>query len=194
MELVEMDLVETYFSADLPRDVANSAGELLVRTWPRPGVTVELRAQQLLGPGREYTGPAELAPRSVVIRRDGRVVAHAMLFARTVKTAEGPLTVAALSKVCVDAALRGQHLGERVVRTAFEPVDSGVFPFALFQTTPAVRPFYVGLGAIDVTNRCVNSLATDPQARPWWDDVVLRYPADRPGWPKGEIDLVGPAF
>src|SRR5690606_30487167 len=189
-----MDQVETFYSVELPYDVATSAGELLVKTWPRPGVTVPMRAEQLLAPGRDYTGPPEFAPRSVVIRRDGRVVAHAMLFSRTVSTTAGEMTLAGLSKVCVDAALRGQHLGERVVRTAFEPVDREVFPFALFQTASAVRPFYISLGATDVTNHCINSLADDPQANPWWDDVVLRYPAARPGWPEGEIDLRGPGF
>ena len=104
------------------------------------------------------------------------------------------MTVAALSKVCVDASLRGQHLGELVVRTILEPVDNHTFPFALFQTSQGVYPFYRSLGAVEATNRFVNSRADNPEANPWWDDVVLRYPGERPGWPEGEIDLLGPAF
>ncbi len=190
----KMDQVETYYSGQMPADLATSAGELLVRTWPRPGVTVAHRVEQLMAPGREYTGSSELAPRSVVIQRERRVVAHAMVIARTVRTEIGPLTVAGLSKVCVDADQRGQHLGERVVRAAFEPVDREIFPFALFQTTKGVSPFYLSLGAAEATNQFVNSLAADPQANPWWDEIVLRYPGARPGWPAGVVDLLGPAF
>lgn len=190
----KMDQVETYLSGQMPADLATSAGELLVCTWPRPGVTVGHRVEQLMAPGRDFLGQPELAPRSVVIQRERRVVAHAMLITRTIMTEEGPLTVAGLSKVCVDAEQRGQHLGERVVRAAFEPVDREILPFALFQTSIAVSPFYMSLGAVEATNTFVNSLAADPEEDPWWDEIVLRYPGERPGWPAGVIDLLGPAF
>lgn len=190
----KMDQVETYISGQMPVDLAKSAGELLVRTWPRPGITVDHRVEQLMAPGRDYTGSPDLAPRSVVIQRERRVVAHAMLFTRTISTDAGSMTVAGLSKVCVAADQRGQHLGERVVRAAFEPVDRQILPFALFQTTNSVSPFYMSLGAVEATNKFVNSRAADPHESPWWDEIVLRYPGDRPGWPAGVIDLLGPAF
>lgn len=188
------DEIEIVPSSKLCEATARSAGELLVRVWPRPGVTVEARMRQLLEPGLGYQGPDDTAPRSVVVREHGKVVAHAALFPRTVLTQQGPLSVAGLAKVCVDPDLRGRRLGERVVRGAFEAVDSGHFPFALFQTARAVQSFYEHLGCCQVTNRFVNSLAVDPEANPWWDEVVMRYPASRTDWPSGVIDIHGPGF
>lgn len=56
-----------------------------------------------------------------------------------------------------------------------------------------MRPFYEKLGACLATNRIVNSLGDDPQASPFWDEIILRYPKDRQ-WPEGEIDLRGPGY
>ena len=72
-------------------------------------------------------------------------------------------------------------------------IERGIFPFSLFQTSHKVRPFYEKLGATLVTNRIVDSLGDDPMASPFWDEVALRYPKDRP-WPEGEIDLRGPGY
>jgi hypothetical protein len=80
-----------------------------------------------------------------------------------------------------------------VVRAAFDLVDHGAYPFALFQTGEKVRPFYEKLGCVTVDNRFVNSLADDPQAYPFWDTAIMRYPAG-PGWPSGEVDLRGPGW
>jgi hypothetical protein len=44
-----------------------------------------------------------------------------------------------------------------------------------------------------VTNPIVDSLAADPSVNPFWDEVVMRYPAVK-HWPEGEIDLRGPGF
>jgi hypothetical protein len=80
-----------------------------------------------------------------------------------------------------------------MAKAAFDLVDEGAFPFALFQTNEAVQPFYDRLGAIPVDNRFVDSTADDPTANPFWDKVIMRYPAT-PGWPQGEIDLKGPGW
>jgi len=56
-----------------------------------------------------------------------------------------------------------------------------------------VRPFYEKLGAVVVDNRIVNSLADNPAANPFWDEVVMRYPAGG-DWPSGAIDLRGPGY
>jgi hypothetical protein len=46
---------------------------------------------------------------------------------------------------------------------------------------------------VTVDNRFVNSTAEDPHASPFWDRVIMRYPA-KAGWPAGEIDLRGPGW
>jgi hypothetical protein len=79
------------------------------------------------------------------------------------------------------------------VRAIFDLVDHGPFEHSLFQTSHQVRPFYEKLGAGLVTNPIVDSLAADPSVNPFWDEVVMRYPAVK-HWPEGEIDLRGPGF
>jgi predicted GNAT family acetyltransferase len=172
---------------------ARAIAELLCLVWPKPEKPVDVRQEQLMALGREYEGPENQHPRSYVIRVASRVIAHAGLIPRTIGTSARGFTIAGLSRVCSDPTYRGRGLGELVVREVFKLVDAGVFPFALFQTSHKVKAFYEKLGAAVVTNRIVNSLADEPSASPFWDEVVLRYPENR-NWPKGEIDLHGPGY
>jgi predicted N-acetyltransferase YhbS len=142
---------------------------------------------------RNHDGPEATFPRSVIIREGGRVIAHAAALPRTIGTSEGEMTVLALAQVCSDPELRGRKLGQAVVRAAFDLVDHGPYPHSLFQTSHHVRPFYEKLGACLVTNRIVNSLGDEPQKNPFWDEVVMRYPAAK-HWPGGEIDLLGAGY
>ncbi len=172
---------------------ARAIAELLCAIWPKPGRMVETRVAEMLSQWKDYQGPESQRPRSLVVREGGRVIAHASVTPRTIATNAGDLTVLALARVCTDPAARGRKLGQAVTKAAFDLVDDGSFPFALFQTSEAVRPFYERLGAVAVDNRFVNSLADDPTASPWWDTVIMRYPAT-PGWPTGQIDLRGPGW
>ena len=185
--------VETLDARVLTVADARLIAELIVKVWPKPDKPVELREQQMLDLGKDYQGPTEQAPRSMLIRYAGRVIAHAALIPRTISTSAGEITIAGLARVCSDPDFRGQGLGELVVREIFRLVDEQVFSFSLFQTSTAVRPFYEKLGANLVTNRIINSLSDDQQTSPFWDQVVLRYPKDRP-WPEGVIDLRGPGY
>ncbi len=185
--------VETLLVSEMTRNEALSIGQLLVAIWPKPGVTVEGRANSLDVPGAgDY--PASTAPRSLLIRKSGRVLAHASVFPREIETTAGPLTIAALARVCTDPSCRGQNLGALVARAAFQMVDDGHLPFSLFQTTPPVQSFYERLGCGVVENRIVNSLADDPEACPFWDKILMRYPANRTDWPTGDIDLRGHGY
>lgn len=197
-----------------PSDIL-AAGALIDSIWPHPDRGPAERAEQLLEVGRAYTGPEELAPRSILIFDDDnaqgerRVIAYALVFPRTVavETPAGDrteMTVLALSKVVADPTIRGQGLGRLIVEGAFKGVDEGGFPFALFQTTEQVQPFYERLGAVRVDNRIVNSLSTGtlrsptPEANPFWDGVVMRYPSGESAagedWPTGTIDLLGEGY
>jgi len=185
--------IETIDRRNISEADARAIAELLCSIWPKPGRTVETRVAEMLSQWQDYRGPESQRPRSFLVREGGRVVAHASAYPRTIVTSAGDMTVLALARVCTDPAVRGRRLGEAVTRAAFGLVDHGPFPFALFQTSEAVRPFYERLGAVTVENRFINSLAADPTARPWWDTVIMRYPA-KPGWPAGEIDLRGPGW
>jgi GNAT superfamily N-acetyltransferase len=172
---------------------ARAIGELINQVWPKPNLTADDRAAQQLAIGRDYSGPARQAPTAMVVVEDDRVVAHAAMLPRQVGTTAGDLWIGGLARVCTEAAYRGRGLGEHVVRAAFGLVDAGDFAFTLFQTSRRVQPFYNKLGAVPVENRIVNSLADDPTANAFWDEVVMRYPAGGE-WPHGKIDLRGPGW
>ena len=185
--------VEMLDARTLSRADARAIAELLVRVWPKLNKSVEIRQQQMLDMGRDYHGSDDQAPRSFLLRENGRVIAHAAIITRTIGTTQGDLTIAGLARVCSDPDQRGRGLGALVVRPVFELVDNGTFPCSLFQTSPEVRPFYEKLGATAIDNPITNSLADDMHESLFWDRVIMRYPSG-PGWPAGEIDLRGPGY
>jgi predicted N-acetyltransferase YhbS len=185
--------VETLDRRRLSERDALAISELVVSIWPKPGRTAELLAADMVRQWRSYQGPEEQHPRSYLVREGERVIAHASFDPRTISAGDEKMTIHALARVCSDPAVRGRHLGQAVVRAAFVPVDQGAFPFSLFQTGEKVAPFYERLGAIRIGNRFVNSTAKDPNANPWWDTAIMRYPSG-PGWPDGVIDLRGPGW
>jgi hypothetical protein len=172
---------------------AREIGTLIVAIWPRPGRTVDTRTADILNQWKVYDGPEAEYPRSFLIREGGRIIAHSQADPRTIKTTAGDLKVLALSRVCTDLQVRGRKLGRVIVEAAFELVDNGTYPFALFQTKDEVRPFYEKLGAVVTSNRYFNVGAEDPTANPWWDPVIMRYPATG-NWPAGDIDINGPGW
>ena len=183
--------VEVLDRRHLTEAEARPVAELLVKVFPRR--PLEDRLALFISQWRDYDGPEDFYPRSMIIRDGSRVVAHAAAPPRTIGTSEGDFKVAALALVATDPEYRGQRLGQAVVRAVFDLVDHGPFEYSLFQTSHKVCPFYENLGAGPVTNTFVNSLADDPQANPFWDEVVMRYPAAK-HWPAGEIDLRGPGW
>ena len=191
--------IETLDARTLSQDDARAIGELQAAVWPNPEKPVEVRIQQMLDMGQGYAGPETQAPRSFVVREEGRVIAHSAIIPRTIGTSTGDLTIAGLARVCSASDQRGRGLGEMVVRAVFEVVDAGAFSFSLFQTTSPVQAFYEKLGACLVENPIFNSLGEDPHASPFWNELVMRYPkgGERPSgedWPEGEIDLRGPGY
>jgi GNAT superfamily N-acetyltransferase len=186
-------LVEIVDRRKITEAEARTIAELLVAVWPRPEKSVATRMADLLNYWRDYRGPEDEFPRAFVIRDNGRVIAHAAAVPRTIGTSEGDVTIMGLAQVCSDPTFRGQGLGEQVVRAAFGTVDHGPFAHSLFQTSFKVQPFYEKLSACLVTNRIFNSLGDDPTKNPFWDEVVMRYPAVK-SWPEGDIDLRGPGY
>ena len=120
-------------------------------------------------------------------------LAKAQTFPRTIRTANGLLTILALAGVCTRPETRRLGLGSAVVKAAFARVNSGQFSFCYYQTTPPNLAFYERLGACLATNPVTNSLAADPAANPFWDPITMRYPATG-AWPTGAIDLQGPGY
>jgi predicted N-acetyltransferase YhbS len=185
--------IEIWDARQFTQAQAQAIGELINQVWPKPTMSAEDRAAQQLALGRQYAATTSAAPRALVVLDAGRVVAHAAMLPRVIGTHRGDVLVGGLARVCTDAAVRGHGLGELVVRAAFGLVDASDFEFALFQTSRHVQPFYEKLGAVPIENAIVNSLGADPTVNPFWDEVVMRYPADR-DWPTGTIDVRGPGY
>jgi len=188
--------IETLDLRTLSEADARAIADLLILVWPKKGRTLESWLQSIRDAWGQFEGPVSQSPRSLIIRQEDRIVVHALMKPRTIGTEQGEMTILALARVCVAPDLRGQNLGQAIVRAVFESVDEGVFPFALFQTTEPVQPFYERLGACTIENRVINSFGPQQetsQESPFRDPVVMRYPSG-PGWPEGEIDLRGPGY
>ncbi len=183
--------IETLDRRCLTEADALALAHLLAQVFPQRGF--EERLTRLRAQWHDYHGPEEEYPRSLVIRDGSRILAHAAALPRTIGTGAGDLTVVGLAQVCTDSAERGKGYGQAVTRAVFDLVDHGPFPHSLFQTSISTRVFYEKLGAGVVTNRFINSLEDDPLKNPFWDEVVMRYPAVKQ-WPAGEIDLRGPGW
>lgn len=182
---------EIKFSSDyvhrLPAGAQQGVHALCTLVWP-PELDDAL--------GLEMT-PEDARPERFIAlaERQGRVVATAEGFRRTLVTERGELSVLALASVCTLPECRAQGLGQRVVQMVLRLVHEGRFPMALWQT--GVPEFYRKLGAIEVSNRFVNRRhATQPDRDPFWDKHRMIYVPNgsREIWPEGTIDLNGPAY
>lgn len=185
--------VETWDLREYTPAQAQAIGELIAQVWPKPHLTAADRADQQREIGEKYRHLPGPAPRALVVVEGGRVLAHAAMLPREIRTTRGDMIIGGLARVCTEPAMRGQGLGELVVRAAFGLVDAGEFSFALFQTNHRTSPFYEKLGAVPVHNAIINSVGEGPKGNPFWDEVVLRYPGNG-DWPAGTIDLRGPGY
>lgn len=127
-----------------------------------------------------------------VVWKDNQIVAHASIFAREVHTDHRSIRLGGLAAVCTYPDYRKRGFGAQVVRAAFELIDHGTFPVALWMTT--VPDFYKKLGARIIENTWVNTKnIEDPKTDPWPDEEKMIYPASYT-WPTGQIDLNGPTY
>jgi len=192
MKQAIMPRVEVLDMASVTFGEVREVYALMHEIWPKPGADANKSAdaamqRQVRG---EYVPGQQLW---CVVRQGDRVMASAGTFPRRITVGTQAMTVLALAGVCTRPEARQRGLGAAVVKASFARVDSGAFAFLLFQTSWRNEPWYRGLGAARIDNRCVNSLAQDPQANPWWDEIVMAYPAAR-AFPAGTIDLLGPGY
>jgi GNAT superfamily N-acetyltransferase len=180
-------------AAQIDAGVAGEINRLMLDAWPHLAQQWEGTIEFLLRRWSTYDGPRQEQPLYHLIYQAGELVALAHTFGRTIGSSEGMLTVMGLANVCVEKGLQGQGFGRQAAEAALARVDRGDFPASLFQTSLLVEPFYAQLGAARATNRFFNSLADDPTANPFWEPVVMRYPATAP-WPAGDVDLRGPGY
>ncbi len=146
--------------------------------------------QQILTQSGRPEDEIRTTRRFVLFDKDGQVVAHAKTFVRTIRHDHGQLPVLALATVCTDPDLRGQGLGAKVTKAAFQQIALSAWPdVSLFQTPVPV--FYEKLNCRLVDNMFVDRTNVEaPEAFPWRDDKVMIFPADF-NWPDGVIDING---
>jgi ribosomal protein S18 acetylase RimI-like enzyme len=188
-----LESVESWPLATLSGAQKSALADLLTQVWPDPLKDHAYRVRRLEQRGREPMGPDGQVPTAYVIRAGQKILASALTFARPILLAGEPKLALALCYVAVDPASRGQKFGEKVVQAAFAQVDAKSFNLALFQTSENVRPFYQRLGAEVVENSIIDSTSDEPGKNPFWDEVVMRYPATG-DWPSGVIDLCGAGY
>lgn len=186
--------VETCIAPHMSDADHERLAELRALIFPRPGRTPASILPEMRDQYRSFDGDPARSLRRFLVRDDaGQIIANADILPRTIATAEGQFGVGGLKLVLCHPDYQGRGLGAAVVRAAFGLIDRGVFPWSLFQTSRRIQPFYEHLRCRLVDNVFVNSEnESNPRARPWKDEVVMIYPADRAGWPEGEIDLLGP--
>jgi GNAT superfamily N-acetyltransferase len=96
----------------------------------------------------------------------------------------------ALAGVCVDKVWRNRGIGRRLVKKAFEFIDSLEYEICIFQT-PRLR-FYRRLGAEEIFNPFINSLRAENKKQVWWDPHIMLYTHGEK--PRGTIDMLGEGY
>jgi predicted N-acetyltransferase YhbS len=182
-----MPTTRTFSAADVTDAHWLAIAKLYAATWINDATddfdakAKHLRNGALATPAMQY-----------VLTLDGdRLVAAGNSFAREITVGDARFTALAMAGVAVREDLRGNGLGRQVVGELLSRVDNGEYPFAIFQTD--VPGFYEKLNSRVLDNRIVNSLADDPQARPFWSSHAILYPAAFP-LGKDTIDLLGPGY
>ena len=186
-----MHEVHEYREIELTETLAVPIATLASRSFTTSGRPLNERvAEMMKAVGSD--DPEKTSGRRFVIwenAEQGRAIAHARVFVRSVFVGEQEIPVLALATVCSDPDWRGQGLGAIVTRAAFSKVGLTGWPeVSLFQTP--VPEFYAKLNCLLIRNRFVNRKAEDPEAYPWRDDQIMIYPSEH-SWPAGVVDLNG---
>ncbi len=158
----------TIFAQGISKKNSLEIARLLVRSWPVTGESVTERAEKLQTEWANYNGPVEQAPRSLVIRVEEKVVAHALMQPRliSVETKKENISLVSmgLARVCVAPDFQRQRYGQLIIQSAFQLVKEGKFPWVLFQVGNHLVDYYAGLGAMVVPVPVRGPLAIAPYA------------------------------
>ena len=124
--------------------------------------------------------------------QDKELVGYAESIPLTIKIENNWLAVLGLGGLNVHPDWRRQGFGRVIVEAVFKRIDTGEYPFCLFQT--GIPHFYEKLGCRLIENKFVNSNdPVDPSRSPFWDDYAMIYPATA-AWPSGTVDLLRKGF
>jgi predicted N-acetyltransferase YhbS len=153
------------------------------KVWPND-IPVETHLEQYRG--RFLTRSNR---RTYTVESEGRLLAHAELFGRTIEAGGTQVMVGAIAGVCVDPECQGSGIGRELTQAIFNDLPQQNYPLILFQTN--VPRFYEKLGARVVHNTFIRGRGDS--TNPWRDDAVMIYPAHAP-WPEGTINMMGEGY
>src|SRR6185436_11376156 len=83
--------IETIDRRTIGEADARQIAELVVSIWPKLGRTVDTFTTEVLNQWKDYRGPEDEHPRSLLIREGGRIIAHSSVYPRTVATSKGDI-------------------------------------------------------------------------------------------------------
>jgi predicted GNAT family N-acyltransferase len=115
-----------------------------------------------------------------LIYENNALIGHTEIFNRQLIAESNKINNLALAGVCVSQEHRGKNIGIKLVRKAFEYIETGKFDCSIFQTQ--VPEFYKKLNCKIIYNTFINSKNKENiNINPWWDPYIMVYP--------GEFDL-----
>jgi aminoglycoside 2'-N-acetyltransferase I len=153
--------------ADLPDDLRVEVFRLQRQAWP-PAVTEKFEAP----PGPVHD-PA-LAPVSMLLLEDGRVVAALDVLSKQIEHAGETYAASGLSTVVTDEELRGRGYGRTLVMAARDAIEASGADLGIFTCDRELGPFYERAGWQIVPGAVlVGGTPDDPFPSDQWDKVTL---------------------
>ena len=175
-----MQLIESP-SSDIKKNQVVDILELINLTWPDDDKAKPLE--------EKVTGFYDDHPEKICycLYKDKKLVGYAESIPLTIKIEKNWLKALGLGGLNVHPDWRVKRYGKAILEAVLKKIDSGEYPFCIFQT--GIPNFYEKLGCKVIKNKFINSNnQVDPFKNPFWDEYVMVYPASA-RWPTGTADL-----
>jgi predicted N-acetyltransferase YhbS len=130
---------------------------------------------------------------SVVHRKNGRVLGHVGVVARTILSGENRIAVGGVQNLAVRPETRGTGIAPRLMESAMVEAQRRGLGFGLLFCVPGLKRFYIGLGwvAVDVVARMRDPDSNATTLIPG-KNICMTKTLGSHAFPAGEIDLCGP--
>jgi aminoglycoside 2'-N-acetyltransferase I len=153
--------------ADLPDELRVEVFRLQRQAWPRD-VTSKFDVHP--GPVHDLA----LAPISMVLLEDGRVVSALDVLSKQIEHAGETYAASGLSTVVTDQELRGRGYGRTLVMAARDAIEASGADLGIFTCDRELGPFYESAGWQIVPGAVlVGGTLVDPFPSDQWDKVTL---------------------
>jgi aminoglycoside 2'-N-acetyltransferase I len=159
--------IVTHPEAALPDELRVEVFRLQRQAWPR-----EVTSKFEVRPGPVHD--VALAPISMVLLDDGRVVSALDVLSKEIEHAGETYAASGLSTVVTDQELRGRGYGRTLVTAAREAIEASGADLGIFTCDRQLGPFYESAGWQIVPGAVlVGGTLDDPFPSDQWDKVTL---------------------